>query len=286
MRAFPYGLVLLLAIPPGCSGTDENEPPDDDDDVIGDDDDDTTSSDDDDDDDDTDLPDPQHMDPCADGVCWETELAVQLCHTGSEDEDFSSGDYNVHRYRSSANAQAETRIRLTRTGGAWQPAIVVADLEGTILSDGEIGRVEPGLAVQVQETGQDGDTADVWITTDGNRDVYVFVTGWGAVDSGFIDFQPTDSTYTLEIQSVCDEMPLDCSQPIVNGHPVDEPACGWLEYFGREVVPALSGSRDERLDTAATVAWWSLKEGVLFLENPIVYSNCAFEEGSSYIGPL
>ena len=80
--------------------------------------------------------------------------------------------------------------------------------------------------------------------------------------------------------------PLDCSQPMVNGHPVDQPACGWLEYFGRDVVPALAGSRDERLDTAATVAWWSLKEGVLFLDNPISYSNCAFETGSEYIGPL
>ncbi len=80
--------------------------------------------------------------------------------------------------------------------------------------------------------------------------------------------------------------PLDCSQPMVNGHSVDQPACGWLEYYGRDIVPALSGSRDERLDTAATVAWWSLKEGVLFLENPISYSNCAFETGSEYIGPL
>ena len=34
------------------------------------------------------------------------------------------------------------------------------------------------------------------------------------------------------------------------------------------------------------MAWWSLKEGVLFLDNPIVYSNCAFETGSEYIGPL
>jgi hypothetical protein len=83
-----------------------------------------------------------------------------------------------------------------------------------------------------------------------------------------------------------DAQPLDCSEPMVNGHPVDEPACGWLEYFGREVVPALAGNRDERLDVAATVAWWSLKEGVLFLDNPIVYSNCAFEDGSAYIGPL
>lgn len=99
-----------------------------------------------------------------------------------------------------------------------------------------------------------------------------------------------DDTGSLDDDDASDDdddaQPLDCSQPMVNGHPVDDPACGWLEYFGREVVPALGGSRDERLDVAATVAWWSLKEGVLFLDNPIVYSNCAFEDGSAYIGPL
>jgi len=67
---------------------------------------------------------------------------------------------------------------------------------------------------------------------------------------------------------------------------VAEPACGWLDHIGRNVVPDLAGNRDQRLDTASIVAWWSLKEGVLFLDNPIVYSNCAFESGSEYIGPL
>ena len=80
--------------------------------------------------------------------------------------------------------------------------------------------------------------------------------------------------------------PLDCSGPTVNGNPVSEPACSWLEHTGREVVPLLAGSRDQRLDIASIVAWWSLKEGVYFLDNPIVYSNCAFETGSEYIDPL
>ena len=72
----------------------------------------------------------------------------------------------------------------------------------------------------------------------------------------------------------------------MNGHAVDEPACGWLEHIGHEVVPALSGSRTSRIEQAATVAWWSLKEGVLFLDNPIVYSNCNTDSGDQRIGPL
>ena len=209
---------------------------------------------------------------------------MQVCHTASQDEDFSTGTYNVHRYRTSADA--ETRIELTRTAGSWSPALVVAELDGRILSDGEVGRLEAGLEVSVLESGREGGVADVRVATDTPRELDVFVTGWSAINSDFVGFQPQDSTYNLTVQSVCDEQPLDCSGPVVNGNPVAEPACGWLEHIGREVVPALAGGRDERLDVASTVAWWSLKEGVLFLANPIVYSNCAFESGSEYIGPL
>ena len=260
---------------------DDDSGPDDDDDDVTDDDD---SGDEVPDDDDSEPLEPADLQPCANGSCWNTDLPVQECHTAAEDEDFSSGSYNVHRYRTSVGA--ETRIELTRTAGAWFPALVVADVDGTVLSDGEVGRVEDGLEVLVLESGRGGDVAEVLIVSDVSQDLDVFVTGWSAVDSDFVDFQPLDSTYSLRIQSVCDEQALDCSGPLVNGHPVAEPACGWLEYIGREVVPALAGSRDDRLDVAATVAWWSLKEGVLFLTNPIVYSNCGFVDGSEYIGPL
>ena len=77
--------------------------------------------------------------------------------------------------------------------------------------------------------------------------------------------------------------PLDCSGAVVNGYSVAEPACSWLDHTGRSVVPQLAGSRDERLELAAIVAWWSLKEGVYFLDNPLVYSNCG---ASGYIGAL
>jgi hypothetical protein len=233
------------------------------------------------------YPEPRDLDPCGSGDCWLTSLTVQPCRTGTIDEDFSSGRYNVHQYRSSASSAAETRIRLTRTRGDWQPALIVTDLDGRVLSDGETGRAESGLEVQVLSDGRRSDTAELLLVTSEDLDLAVHVTGWDAVDSDFTDFQPTDSTYTLRLESVCDGVvALDCAGPTVNGQPVSEPACGWLEHFGREVVPALAGSRQTRLETAAIVAWWSLKEGVLFLDNPIVYSNCGTDSGSEYIDPL
>lgn len=72
---------------------------------------------------------------------------------------------------------------------------------------------------------------------------------------------------------------------VVNGHTASVTACSWLHHTARAVVPLLEGTRDERLTAAARVAWWSLKEGVLYLANPIVYSNCG-APGRGRIGPL
>jgi hypothetical protein len=45
------------------------------------------------------------------------------------------------------------------------------------------------------------------------------------------------------------------------------------------------GSRSQRIAKAATVSWWSLKEGVLNLSNPLSYSNCHFPPDQR-IGPV
>jgi len=76
---------------------------------------------------------------------------------------------------------------------------------------------------------------------------------------------------------------VDC---VVNGHEVAEPACGWLNYVAHNVTPRLEGSPEEQLNTAAVVSWWSLKEGVMSLQNPIAYSNCSTGKGDKHIGPL
>jgi hypothetical protein len=60
-------------------------------------------------------------------------------------------------------------------------------------------------------------------------------------------------------------------------------ACAWQDA---DVVPRLAGARDERLTTAARVAWWSLKEGVLGLDYAFEYSNCNFPTGDAHIGPV
>jgi hypothetical protein len=59
----------------------------------------------------------------------------------------------------------------------------------------------------------------------------------------------------------------------------------WVSQIGKQIVPEMRGTRSERLDKAAYVAWWSLKEGVLDLDNALAYSNCHFPP-DQHIGPL
>jgi hypothetical protein len=73
----------------------------------------------------------------------------------------------------------------------------------------------------------------------------------------------------------------------VNGHAMSAQEASWVKYFAWCAVPLLSGTRDDRLTQASTVAWWSLKEGVLDVSNPdpVGYSLCG-AGGDHTIGPL
>jgi hypothetical protein len=73
----------------------------------------------------------------------------------------------------------------------------------------------------------------------------------------------------------------------VNGHAMTAQQASWVSYFAWCAVPLLQGTRDARLTSASTVAWWALKEGVLDVANPnpVGYSWCG-AGGDHDIGPL
>ncbi len=153
-----------------------------------------------------------------------------------------------------------------------------------MLFDGATGRTESGLTVDAITDGRSGAVAEVRLTSGADRAVSVFVTSWAAVESSFANGPPTSADYTLTISGSCPGMMMRTC--MVNGYEVGDPACAWIHYVGLEVVNRLEGTRAERLDAAAAVTWWALKEGVLSLSNPIAYSNCNFPEGDMHIGPL
>src|SRR5688572_17953445 len=63
---------------------------------------------------------------------------------------------------------------------------------------------------------------------------------------------------------------------VVAGTQLSANQAKWVQHVAEEIVPQMIGTRSQRIAKAAEVAWWSLKEGVLDLANPLVYSNCHF----------
>lgn len=73
---------------------------------------------------------------------------------------------------------------------------------------------------------------------------------------------------------------------VVNGFTLTANEAANVRRIAASVVPRLAGTREDKLRVAARVTWWSLKEGVLGLSNPIGYSNCNTPWGDRRIGPL
>ncbi len=147
------------------------------------------------------VPDP--IAPCAAGKCWQTELWPNACSFATNDEDFSSGKYNVHAYATRVHGGSEMNLSLTNTGGTWQPALVLAKQDGTVVYDGDTGLVEPGMTVTTVVDGKTGGTAHFKVESATTWDGTLFVTSWGAIGSGFAEMLPTTATYHLETESVC-----------------------------------------------------------------------------------
>lgn len=147
------------------------------------------------------LPDP--LTPCANGACWQTELWPNACGFATNDEDFSSGKYNVHAYATRIHGGSEMNLSLTNQAGTWQPALILARLDGTVVYDGDVGLVEPGLTVTPVTDGRTGGTAHFKVESSQTWEGTLFVTAWQVVDSGFTSFLPTDAKYHVESESVC-----------------------------------------------------------------------------------
>jgi hypothetical protein len=81
-----------------------------------------------------------------------------------------------------------------------------------------------------------------------------------------------------------DAGPIDWT---VNGHPLTPGEQAPVLIIAADVVPRLSGTREDRLLFAARGAWWALKEGTWEQSLPSIYgySNCNSASGDHVIGP-
>jgi hypothetical protein len=160
---------------------------------------------------DTPPPEPEQLTPCANGSCWDTEAYVPECGHIVVGEDFSSGNYNVHRYAGRVYEDALTTISLDSAVSGWQPAIIVARPDGQVLFDGTIGAITPSLTAQLIEA--DDASMVVTIDSDTTLDVDVFVTSVPVIESDFVAAISTEVTYELDIVSDCSTVPGDLIAP-------------------------------------------------------------------------
>lgn len=68
---------------------------------------------------------------------------------------------------------------------------------------------------------------------------------------------------------------------VVNGYRISADEEKWVRWIAANTMPRISGTRATRLTNASRATWWSLKEGVLEIDNVHPYSNCG-----RHMGPL
>lgn len=147
------------------------------------------------------------FDPCFASSCWDPSLHVPACTAAAKDEDFSSGRYAVHRYAATLPGEAPVTLTLERTGGAFEPSLIVTDAVGELVFGGDPVSLRAGVTVTEAVSGRGGARASVTLESAAPLDVRVHVTGWSVVDSGFREGMPTDSRYRLSTSQTCASMP-------------------------------------------------------------------------------
>jgi len=159
-------------------------------------------------------------------------------------------------------------------------------------------RERPTTASTVVATLIEGQTIEIGCQTSGESiagtSVWDYLPAYGAYASdafiytGYDGFSPklSQCSGTPEAKPPQPDSPTQPGGPLfVLGFELNELQAKWLRYTAEKVVPEMRGGRDERLDKASVVAWWSLKEGVFDQANPFAYSNCHFPP-DMHIGPL
>jgi hypothetical protein len=219
-------------------------------------------------------------DPRATGQTWTAPTLGGTCGARTINENFSSGNYNVHHYLLSLPPAVDVVVTATRTAGTWSPAVILHDDRGVTVFDGVLAGSTSNLSVE-ETAGSAAESLELRVNAPLGMHVSAFVTDWDVVDSDFSAALSTDARYSIEVSPECAPLgPLT-----VNGVQLDWRQERWIRTIARAVVPEMLGTAGERLDKASYVAWWALKEGVLNVNNPLSYSNCSFPP-DKHIGPL
>lgn len=184
---------------------------------------------------------PLQLAPCGPGSCWSTLTFSGICGATDVAEDFASGAFNVHRFELSVRAGVPVTLTLTRTGGDFDPALIVHDELGATVYDGALGVCEGGLSIATISTGIDGDTASVQIEPGSDMKLRVYLTGWHVADADFASPMPPDATYEFRVDNAC-EAETSASDP---PNFADDDVVGGYYLLPNSEPPGLYGHKQD-----------------------------------------
>lgn len=134
---------------------------------------------------------------------WATGADLRRCGSLSIAEDFSSGRFTVHRWRTTLPAGGELTVSLEVREGEWSPAIVVADAAGAEVYDGETPAGHDAVAAEPGATGRSDGAAEVRLSASSAIELNLYVTSWEALGSAFESSLPRDARYDLRLAHEC-----------------------------------------------------------------------------------
>lgn len=134
---------------------------------------------------------------------WRTQGDFAACQASTLTEDFSSGRYNVHRWSSPLSDRGPLLLSLERTAGDWQPALLLVNAQGQVIYQGDGTGGAPGYVVEAGDSGRQGDTASLTLLPQRAEAVYLYVTSWGALDSGLEQGITQQARYRLSVRQPC-----------------------------------------------------------------------------------
>jgi hypothetical protein len=141
--------------------------------------------------------------PCTTASCWNPTAELPACGSWTQNEDFSSGSYSVHRYWVRLPAGGPLTVRLERTGGTFGPALLVTDRSGRTIYGGAVAALHADVTVRDAVDGRTGSAAQVTLVAARELDAYLYVTGWAILDGGFRGSLSTSSRYRLTATHDC-----------------------------------------------------------------------------------
>ena len=194
------------------------------------------------------------VDACTALSCWEPTLNVPRCSTTTMPEDFSSGRFALHRYETSLQPGGPVTISLTRTGGTWQPALLLTDMSGALISAGDVTTRFTNAPVGAATSGQSGNVASVTLTPSTALNVRVHVTSWAVINGGFSGMLPTDATYTLMADQSCDTPPMTSASESV-GTPQNGSLENGVRIGDHPGYVVASSPVDAHYGTEETIRW-------------------------------